>query len=65
MSKIDKLKGFKENVIMGHLIPAGTGLPQYRDLRITLPFGSELETEEAQTEEVAVATVSTSEVGLG
>ena len=27
---------------MGHLIPAGTGLPQYRDLRITLPFGSEL-----------------------
>ena len=31
---------------MGHLIPAGTGLPQYRDLRITLPFGSELGEEE-------------------
>ena len=28
------LKGFKENVIMGHLIPAGTGLPKYRNLRI-------------------------------
>jgi DNA-directed RNA polymerase subunit beta' len=36
------LKGFKENVIMGHLIPAGTGLPQYRHLKISLPFGTEL-----------------------
>jgi DNA-directed RNA polymerase subunit beta' len=26
-SKVDRLKGFKENVIMGHLIPAGTGFP--------------------------------------
>jgi DNA-directed RNA polymerase subunit beta' len=59
LSKIDKLKGFKENVIMGHLIPAGTGLPQYRDLRITLPFGSELE--EVPSEEVEEA-ISSSEV---
>jgi len=28
--KIDYLKGLKENVIMGRLIPAGTGLPQYK-----------------------------------
>jgi len=34
LGKIDELKGFKENVIMGHLIPAGTGLPAYRKLRI-------------------------------
>jgi DNA-directed RNA polymerase subunit beta' len=34
LGKIDELKGFKENVIMGHLIPAGTGLPAYRNLRI-------------------------------
>ena len=27
LGKVDELKGFKENVIMGHLIPAGTGLP--------------------------------------
>jgi DNA-directed RNA polymerase subunit beta' len=33
-SKVDKLKGFKENVIMGHLIPAGTGLPMYRYIKI-------------------------------
>jgi DNA-directed RNA polymerase subunit beta' len=42
LGKVDMLKGFKENVIMGHLIPAGTGLPQYRRLKITLPFGAEL-----------------------
>jgi DNA-directed RNA polymerase subunit beta' len=34
LGKVDKLEGFKENVIMGHLIPAGTGLPTYRRLRI-------------------------------
>ena len=28
--KIDYLKGLKENVIMGRLIPAGTGLPLYK-----------------------------------
>jgi len=28
--KVDNLKGLKENVIMGRLIPAGTGLPKYR-----------------------------------
>ena len=25
LGKVDRLRGFKENVIMGHLIPAGTG----------------------------------------
>ena len=29
--KVDHLKGLKENVIMGRLIPAGTGLKEYRD----------------------------------
>ena len=32
--KIDYLKGLKENVIMGRLIPAGTGLKTYRNLDI-------------------------------
>ena len=32
--KIDYLKGLKENVIMGRLIPAGTGLNEYRELEI-------------------------------
>ena len=34
LGKVDSLKGFKENVIMGHLIPAGTGLPKWRRLKI-------------------------------
>ena len=34
LGKVDDLNGFKENVIMGHLIPAGSGLPMYRNLRI-------------------------------
>ena len=32
--KVDDLKGLKENVIMGRLIPAGTGLSLYRNLHI-------------------------------
>ena len=33
-SRIDYLRGLKENVIMGRLIPAGTGLGRYRELDI-------------------------------
>jgi DNA-directed RNA polymerase subunit beta' len=40
--KVDYLRGLKENVIMGRLIPAGTGLPQYRDLGIRLAEEEEL-----------------------
>jgi DNA-directed RNA polymerase subunit beta' len=32
--KVDYLRGLKENVIMGRLIPAGTGLPNYKHLDI-------------------------------
>jgi DNA-directed RNA polymerase subunit beta' len=32
--RVDTLQGLKENVIMGRIIPAGTGLPQYRDVEI-------------------------------
>jgi DNA-directed RNA polymerase subunit beta' len=40
--KRDCLRGFKENVIMGRLIPAGTGLPRYRYLKLKhLAFGDE------------------------
>ena len=30
--KIDKLEGMKENVICGHLIPAGTGQREYEKI---------------------------------
>ena len=32
--KVDYLKGLKENVIMGRLIPAGTGLKKYRNIEM-------------------------------
>jgi len=43
--KQDLLRGLKENVIMGRLIPAGTGLPRYRYMGIQI--------EGAEEEEVA------------
>jgi len=30
----DSLRGLKENVIIGHLIPAGTGIRQYRNVKL-------------------------------
>lgn len=33
-AKVDTLRGLKENVIMGQLIPAGTGLKKYRDILV-------------------------------
>jgi DNA-directed RNA polymerase subunit beta' len=42
--KSDPLYGLKENVIVGHLIPAGTGQRRYRDLVV----GSKTELEELQ-----------------
>ena len=33
----DGLEGLKENVIIGKLIPAGTGMPLYRDIRTDAP----------------------------
>ena len=41
--KVDELIGLKENVIIGKLIPAGTGLPIYKDTHISTE-----ETEEAE-----------------
>ncbi len=37
--KTDDLRGIKENVIMGRLIPAGTGLPAYKRLQLIVEEG--------------------------
>jgi len=44
--KVDYLRGLKENVIMGRLIPAGTGLEHYRSLQLLteVPAPSPIET---------------------
>jgi DNA-directed RNA polymerase subunit beta' len=34
--KVDYLRGLKENVIMGRLIPAGTGLGAYKRLTLKI-----------------------------
>ncbi len=33
--KSDHLRGLKENVIIGHMIPAGTGMPQYHNVKLS------------------------------
>jgi DNA-directed RNA polymerase subunit beta' len=33
-AKVDYLRGFKENVIMGHIIPAGTGFDHHRKVNL-------------------------------
>ncbi|MDP6036506.1 MAG: hypothetical protein QGG55_10700, partial [Verrucomicrobiota bacterium] len=34
LGKRDELHGFKENVIMGHIIPAGTGYPSHSSIEL-------------------------------
>src|SRR5881296_2542382 len=46
MSRVDYLRGFKENVIMGHIIPAGTGFNWHRKVKLK-PL-VEIEEEEPQ-----------------
>jgi DNA-directed RNA polymerase subunit beta' len=42
--KVDNLRGLKENVIMGRLIPAGTGLARYRNLKLVVETERGVET---------------------
>src|SRR5699024_12232313 len=42
--KVDRLLGLKENVIIGKLVPAGTGMSRYRSLAV------DMENEAADTE---------------
>jgi len=52
--KIDYLRGLKENVIMGRLIPAGTGFPYYRKISLAKHGEAEL-TEESSVQEANIA----------
>jgi DNA-directed RNA polymerase subunit beta' len=50
--KLDNLLGLKENVIMGHLIPAGTGLKHFNDIAVEQEeVPSEVEEQDTETEE--------------
>ncbi len=53
--KVDSLRGLKENVIMGRLIPAGTGVAKYRAVELSIPepevkLEDPLEIDESDTE---------------
>ena len=50
--KVDDLVGLKENVIIGKLIPAGTGMQKYQNIHINTEKEPETEPE-TETEEVA------------
>ena len=50
--KVDYLRGLKENVIMGRLIPAGTGMEYYRRVKIA---GEEFEEEAIAEPQAAIA----------
>ena len=49
--KVDYLRGLKENVIMGRLIPAGTGMDYYRTVKIA---GEDVVEEEPIQDEVPI-----------
>jgi DNA-directed RNA polymerase subunit beta' len=59
-AKVDSLLGLKENVIVGHLIPAGTGLPKFKDL-LVIPKSLL----EGQEEEVTVGEIRGTKVRIG
>jgi DNA-directed RNA polymerase subunit beta' len=52
--KVDRLVGLKENVIMGRLIPAGSGLPKYNRIELQVE-GAPTDETEPKEEQTAVA----------
>ncbi len=63
MGKVDNLRGFKENVIMGHIIPAGTGFNTHRDIRVKTLV--ELPAEEPTTVDITASPEVTEHPLLG
>ena len=53
--KVDPLIGLKENVIIGQLIPAGTGLKRYRNVKLDTDARIEAEKAERAAAEAAAA----------
>ena len=49
--KVDNLIGLKENVIIGKLIPTGTGLKHYQNLQINTKFSPKSEDENKESED--------------
>ena len=69
--KIDPLVGLKENVIIGKLIPAGTGMKRYRNVKLdtdemlngAISFDEEISFDETADEEPVDMEVVSDEAG--
>jgi DNA-directed RNA polymerase subunit beta' len=64
-SKSDSLKGLKENIIIGKLIPAGTGMPKYRNIKTNAPDYEPMDyyTSDVEEQDLAEWLAGRSEVG--
>ena len=62
--KIDPLIGLKENVIIGKLIPAGTGMRKYRDVKLDTELDMDDEITLEDFEELSEETVEESVVAI-
>jgi DNA-directed RNA polymerase subunit beta' len=60
--KVDDLLGLKENVIVGRLIPAGSGLVDYRDTFVEMPAGFETPEDGQPSEGTGEAAAETTEL---
>ena len=59
----DHLKGLKENVLLGHLVPAGTGFDSYQSMKVKLlvdPLPTDEDSEESM---LAIATARAEAAG--
>jgi DNA-directed RNA polymerase subunit beta' len=61
---VDYLRGLKENVIMGRLIPAGTGVKGYRDTRILVPEAAKVPEEKGLEREKEIEVLEEVEAGI-
>jgi len=52
LGKVDYLRGFKENVIVGHLIPGGTGFPMHRNIKL-VPLAEPIPEEKPEAQKEA------------
>jgi DNA-directed RNA polymerase subunit beta' len=60
---MDNLEGLKENIIIGHLVPAGTGIHRYHDTEF-LVEGAPIEKEIGELASASVEAEEASEVSL-
>ncbi|KIR01970.1 DNA-directed RNA polymerase beta' subunit [Lachnospiraceae bacterium TWA4] len=59
--KVDPLIGIKENVLIGNLIPAGTGMKRYRSVKLDTDKDQEINFIEPEEDSVEVETVTVTE----